>query len=189
MDIRLDCQCPNFRTQPTMRLHRELTRSFFQLISITYSGLATAYVAAGGGRHPYYLGLPQFSKAVRLAVISNVPGIISVAVPKLAVACLLVRLLNPPISHKIFLYALTTSCILTQSLCAIFLWVQCKPAAGLWNPTLNPVCWNENILIDFSIFAGGEFRIRVWEETLTDYGSIFRIHRFVPRALSGLGSF
>ena len=109
--------------------------------------------------------------------------------PKLAVACLLVRLLNPPISHKIFLYALTTSCILTQALCAIFLWVQCKPAAGLWNPTLNPVCWNENILIDFSIFAGCEFRVRAWEGTLTDYGSVFCIHRFVPRALSGHGAF
>ena len=166
MDIRLDSQCPHSQTQPTLDWHRELTRSSFQLISITYSGLATAYVAAGGGRHPYYLGLPQSSKAVRLAIISNVPGIISVAVPKLAVACLLVRLLNPPISHKILLYGLSTSCILTQSLCAIFLWVQCKPAAGLWNPTLNPVCWNENILIDFSIFAGCEFTVRIWEETL-----------------------
>lgn len=67
--------------------------------------------------------------------------------------------------------------------------MQCKPAAGLWNPTLNPVCWNPNILIDFSIFAGCEFKVRVWEETLADYGSIFRLYRFVPRALPGLGTF
>ena len=109
----------------------------------------------GGGRHPYYLGLDKTAAAVRMITIGNIPGIVSVAIPKLAVAVLLVRLLNPARYQKAVLYTLTISCVVIQTLCAVFLWTQCTPHAGLWNPVkYKPKCWDLNAVINYFIFAG-----------------------------------
>ena len=82
------------------------------------------------------------------------PGILSVGVPKLAVACLLERLLNPTHASKwspIILYGLSISCNLFGILCAILFWVQCRPAAALWDPLLKSNCWNPSIYNNIAI--------------------------------------
>lgn len=131
------------------------TDEFKQVLSLLYSCFASVYVHMGGGRHPYYLGLDRTAAAVRIISIGNIPGIISVAVPKLAVAVLLVRLLNPARYQKAILYTLTLSCVVIQTLCAVFLWVQCTPSAGLWNPVkYKPKCWDLSVTINYFIFSG-----------------------------------
>ncbi|MCJ1394984.1 hypothetical protein MMC18_007865 [Xylographa bjoerkii] len=140
----------------------KLTRSagwddFFIVISmvfgILYSGLCTWAVMLGNGRHPYYLG-PATSMAIKASAIAFIPGIIAFSIPKIAVACLLIRLMSPSRLQKRILLSLSISCVLIASLCAIFIWVQCTPSSGLWDPTVNATCWNPSVLINYSIFAG-----------------------------------
>lgn len=131
-----------------------------QFLSILYATISTASVAAGIGRHPYYLGAQQAAQAIKLNSIAFVPGMLSLAIPKLAVACLLERLLNPKNSQKwrkAVLYTLSISCIAMAGICSILFWAQCKPAAGLWNILLKPKCWNPSVYIDFAFFVSCKF--------------------------------
>ena len=105
----------------------------------------------------YYLG-ENAAPAIKISLIAFIPGIVSVAVPKLAVTCLLIRLLNPGRRHVIVLYSLSISCIIIVALCAVFLWTQCHPIAALWDPSLVPICWSPTVLVTYSILAGGKIR-------------------------------
>ena len=78
----------------------------------------------------------------------------ALALPKLGVAMLLMRLMNPCKIQRFILYFLSCTCIIFSLLCAIFLWIQCQPSAGLWNPALNAKCWSPSILINYSLFIG-----------------------------------
>ncbi|MCJ1322909.1 hypothetical protein MMC15_008259 [Xylographa vitiligo] len=123
---------------------------FFALL---YTILITVAINDGYGRHMYYLG-ENAAPAIKISLIAFIPGIVSVAVPKLAVTCLLIRLLNPGRRHVIVLYSLSISCIIIVALCAVFLWTQCHPIAALWDPSLVPICWSPTVLVTYSILAG-----------------------------------
>lgn len=154
-----------------------------QILSLIYSSIASVYVHMGGGRHSYYLGLDQTAAAVRMISIGNIPGIISVAVPKLAVAVLLVRLLNPARYQKAILYFLSLSCVVIYVLCAVFLWVQCTPRAGLWNPVkYKPKCWDLHVVVNYFFFAGGTsfFKTATAFFIADKNDSVLRVCRFLP---------
>ena len=114
-------------------------------------------ISDGYGRHLYYLA-ENAAPAIKISLVAFIFGIVSVGIPKLAVTCLLIRLLNPTRRHVIILYSLSISCIVVVSLCAVFLWTQCHPVAALWDPSLVPICWNPTILVTYSILAGGKTR-------------------------------
>lgn len=113
-------------------------------------------VNAGNGRHLYYLNLSQTSSAIKWNSIAYIPGIMSFSVPKVGVAVLLMRLLNPSRMQQYIMYSLSYACIVISALSAVLLWQQCDPSAGLWNPALKPVCWSPSILVNYSIFGGGK---------------------------------
>ncbi|MCJ1433701.1 hypothetical protein MMC27_003065 [Xylographa pallens] len=124
-----------------------------QLFALLYSILITVAIDDGYGRHMYYLA-ENAAPAIKISLIAFIFGIVSVGIPKLAVTCLLIRLLNPTRRHVILLYSLSISCIIIVALCAVFLWTQCRPVAALWDPSLVPICWNPTILVTYSILAG-----------------------------------
>ena len=129
-----------------------------QCLSILYTSLSTASVSAGIGRHSYYLSAQETSQAIKLNSIAFVPGMLSLAVPKLAVACLLERLLSPKHGQKwrrTVLYTLSISCVVIAVLCSVMFWAQCKPAAGLWSLTIKARCWNPSVYINLAFFASG----------------------------------
>ncbi|MCJ1306214.1 hypothetical protein MMC08_009032 [Hypocenomyce scalaris] len=123
-------------------------------LSITYSATLTAAVAAGNGRHPYYLTEAQLSKSIKLNTIAIVPGLMAFSVPKVSVACLLMRLLNPGKYQRWFLYTISIGIIPISMIDAIMLFVQCSPVRGLWDSNITPTCWSPFVLVDFAIFTG-----------------------------------
>ncbi|KAL8829800.1 MAG: hypothetical protein Q9191_001803 [Dirinaria sp. TL-2023a] len=124
------------------------------LFSISYTAIESVSIAFGGGRHVYYLAPESLSNAIKFNTIAYVPGIISVGLPKLAVAILLMRLLNIDRRQRILMYCLSIGSIILQTLCVVFFYAQCKPAAGLWDPSLKPACWSPSVLVNFAYFAG-----------------------------------
>lgn len=96
-------------------------------------------------------------------LVASALGILSIVIPKLAVAILLVRLLNPTRTTTVTLIGSSVIAIVLGILVVIVTFAQCKPTASLWDPNLlqERVCWNPNVLVDISFVGGGMVLIRL----------------------------
>lgn len=93
-------------------------------------------------------------------MISLVFGIISFALPKLAVAALLHRILNPSITQRIIIWGLV-GLIAVIALVNVLIYItMCDPIKGLWKISMvlrgEATCRDIWILIDYATFNGGE---------------------------------
>jgi hypothetical protein len=110
----------------------------------------------GGGKHMnVLLSQDPTGRALVMSIASFTPAVESFLLPKLAVAALLIRLLNPSKMQRIFLWVLTGSCFIVGSLCNVILFTNCNPAAGQWDVTVTKKeCRPGYVLVNYSIFAG-----------------------------------
>lgn len=123
------------------------------LFNLAYQILIVVAVHAGNGRHTYYLGPEQTSDAIKWNTIAFIPGIMSFSIPKLGVAVLLVRLLNPSKFQKYFIYCLSAGVVLGSTISVILLWRQCDPPRIAWDPNVKGKCWKPSITINFFTFV------------------------------------
>ena len=70
-------------------------------------GLTIAAVQTGNGHHFALLTDEQKSGAVLYTLADFRPGILSLAISKLAVVVLLTSITNPSLKHKMFLWSMT----------------------------------------------------------------------------------
>ncbi|MCJ1389800.1 hypothetical protein MMC18_002657 [Xylographa bjoerkii] len=124
------------------------------LFNLTYTILIVVAVDAGNGRHIYYLQPQQISDAIRWNSIAFIPGIMAFSIPKLGVAILLMRLLNPSKLQRCLMYFFSIGCIIGSILCAIILWQQCNPPSILWDPAAVGTCWQPSVAVNFFTFVG-----------------------------------
>jgi hypothetical protein len=117
-------------------------------------GLTIAAVRAGNGRHFTTLTDNQKSDAILYTLAGFCPGILSFAIPKLAVVALLTRIMNPSQRHKVFLWAMTVGCLVILMGCVIIIYAQCTPTQSQWDFSVPGTCWSPWILIYYAIFAG-----------------------------------
>jgi hypothetical protein len=112
----------------------------------------------GYGKHAGDLTLPQFIDAVKLNTISFIFGILAFSIPKLAVAAMLNRILNPSRVQKYVLWGVVILAFCISVACIFMLMFMCNPPRALWDVTVqNPVCYDVWILINYAIFTGGEY--------------------------------
>lgn len=89
------------------------------------------------------------------ALFTDTWAFLSVTLPKIGVAFLLVRIFQPRpwVRYAIlgFPFALFLICIVGF----ILSFAQCSPAAGQWDPFSHPdtVCWPRNTFIDYALVA------------------------------------
>ncbi|KAH8665066.1 hypothetical protein BGZ60DRAFT_432314 [Tricladium varicosporioides] len=98
-------------------------------------------VAHGLGRHNFYVSDAETMEASRLLFISQPPWAWSIAMIKISMAFMLLRIKTSK-PWKTFLYSMIGLQIATAvaANCAQFL--QCRPLAALWDPnTPNVKCW------------------------------------------------
>lgn len=126
-------------------------------MSLAYLGLTTANVITGYGRHAAALDLPHLEKAILLNTVSFLFGILSFTLPKIAVAYMLTRILNPSKGHKIFVFGLVGFAAVVSVVCIIFLFTMCSPPQSQWEVTRpDRVCRSPWMLIDYAMFTGCE---------------------------------
>ena len=94
-----------------------------------------------------------------LNTVSFLFGILSFTVPKLAVAAMLSRILNPGRLAKTWLWFLTGLAAAVSCVCIVILFTMCSPPRALWEvPLLTPqygaTCKSVWILVDYAIFTG-----------------------------------
>ncbi|CAJ2510508.1 Uu.00g133170.m01.CDS01 [Anthostomella pinea] len=120
-------------------------------------GFATASVRSSNGKHAQLLDQDQLSGAipVLLTMVGFFPGVRSFAFPKLAAVYLLTKLMNTSKTHRIFLWTLSSLCVLILSGCIILLFAQCTPSRAQWDLSITEkTCWSPYVLVDYSIAAG-----------------------------------
>ncbi|PYI15457.1 hypothetical protein BO99DRAFT_468061 [Aspergillus violaceofuscus CBS 115571] len=131
------------------------------LILAGYTTLTTAVVALGYGKHTTVIvelgGMDRLEQVLLLSYINFALGIMSFATPKLAIAALLNRILNPGRFHQVFLWVLTGMVFVTSSICIIVLFTMCDPPQALWKTQLlaqGATCRPQVVLVDYAIFTG-----------------------------------
>lgn len=128
------------------------------MMGLAYCGVTTAAVIVGFGRHASTLSEANLELAILLNTVSFLFGILSFTIPKLAVAAMLSRILNPGWMQKTFLWLLTGTAAAVSCICIIFLFTMCDPPQALWQIHLikeGAKCKDVWMLIDYAIFTGG----------------------------------
>jgi hypothetical protein len=110
----------------------------------------------------------------------------------MAVACLLIRLLNPGKRHRIFLWVLTIFSLICLLICFVIFMCQCDPPRAQWDFTIiSKTCWAPWIVVDFTIYACGALRELTANYVRRDVNpgnSSFGLYRCVLGRLSVCGS-
>lgn len=93
----------------------------------------------------------------RISIIAHAPALFAIAIPKLSVALLLIRLLNPRRWVRALILTLSTLCIVVYATQVVIGFLLCKPVAGQWDPDrYHPNCWSRTTQKDVAFFAGGK---------------------------------
>lgn len=134
-------------------------------MGLAYCGITTANVVVGYGRHAIFLTESALEMAVLLNTVSFLFGILSFALPKLAVSAMLCRILNPSTVNRIALWALTGFAAIVSVICIIILFTMCDPPKALWLVHLQKEgahCRDTWILVNYAMFTGGMYIYHVW---------------------------
>lgn len=128
-----------------------------------YCGITTANVIIGYGKHAYVLDQKTVELASLLNTLSFLFGVLSFALPKLAVTYMLTRILNPSFAHRVALWTMVALSTAISCICIVVLFTMCDPPKGLWEMSLvikgEATCRDVWILIDYAIFTGGMCRV------------------------------
>ncbi|KAH8704232.1 hypothetical protein BGW36DRAFT_99434 [Talaromyces proteolyticus] len=120
-----------------------------------FAGLVTASISWGMASHMDDLSTQQKANAFFYSSASFTPGILSFTIPKLGVAALLIRILNPTRRFTWFLWTFVGVSDLLIFGCVIILYAQCNPSRATWTPSMtDAVCWSPAVLENYSIASG-----------------------------------
>lgn len=114
----------------------------------------------GGGRHLYYLKPAQVEFVTKVTWIENPLGIMALAIAKMSVAFLILRLIGPSTRWRKWSLYLSIGLTFTiGALACILTFAQCNPPRALWEPTKVPdaKCWKPKVQSDFAIFTGAYY--------------------------------
>ncbi|KAL4920631.1 hypothetical protein BDW62DRAFT_8575 [Aspergillus aurantiobrunneus] len=126
-----------------------------------YTVVTTVNVGLGYGKHTPVImqdgGMALLSKVLLINYVDFSLGIMSFTTPKLAIAALLNRVMNPGKFHRIWLWVLTALVFVSSSICIVVLFTMCGPPEALWKPDLmaaGATCRPTKILVGYAIFTG-----------------------------------
>ena len=152
-----------------------------QVLYISTTIAETFAATNGGGRHLYYLKPADVQLVTKVTWIENPLGIMALAIAKMSVAFLILRLIGPSTRwRKWSLYLSIVLTFIIGALACILTFAQCNPPRALWEPTEVPwaKCWKPSVQSDFAIFTGCTFgigRCRRQEPLLTQ-NSLLYLH-------------
>lgn len=136
-------------------------------------------VKHGAGRHLYYLTPAEIQLVLKVTWIENPLGIMALAIAKMSVAFLILRIIGPSTRwRKWSLYLSIVLTFVVGTVSCILTFAQCNPPRALWEPTKVPgaKCWKPNVQSNFAIFSGGENEVERhhrWKLPLTHYSLLY----------------
>ncbi|TDZ24157.1 hypothetical protein Cob_v003393 [Colletotrichum orbiculare MAFF 240422] len=136
-----------------------LSDDWICLLSLICVWLSSAFISVAihfysYGKHMEVLSREQQKGAVFWSLVAITPGILSYTTPKLAVAILLVRLMNPTRYHQWFLWSLTLLCTISQLVAPPLHFLRCVPVEKNWNMSIDGKCFKYEAVAYYSVYAG-----------------------------------
>ncbi|KAL9001776.1 MAG: hypothetical protein Q9188_005250 [Gyalolechia gomerana] len=122
------------------------------VLAIICSGLVTADVHYGTGRHFATLDPVEKLMANKLNWIAQPFAIFSCGVGKISIAFLLLRIMAKNKLRERFLYTLIALLVTINAICVGFIFGQCSPARKLWNPSVPGSCLDPSIQQNVGFF-------------------------------------
>lgn len=152
-----------------------------KVLGLLFCAIATVSVFYGYGRHTAALRIHDAEKALFYNVVAFIVGIVSFALPKLAVAALLCRLMNPTVLQRCIIWGLT-GMVAAVAVVNILIYVtMCDPPPALWKVSMvmekKATCRDTWVLIDYATFNGGK---SPFSNTSTDKGVLKTIQHSPP---------
>ncbi|OQE25982.1 hypothetical protein PENFLA_c007G07809 [Penicillium flavigenum] len=128
------------------------------IFGLIFVATATVSVTYGYGQHMSNLDPKTVEPALMWNMISFIFGIISFAIPKLAVAALLHRILNPSLIQRITVWGLVILVAIIALVNILIYVTMCNPPQALWKPSMilkgEATCRDVWILINYATFNG-----------------------------------
>ena len=117
-------------------------------MSLTRSGL---------GRHIYYLDVVQVNRFEKLNFVVELFVNLDICVVKTSVALFLLRIGGLRRWLRVSLFATIALLVSSTSATIIIIFVQCRPIAAIWDPTVKPTanCLSASALKDASYVSAG----------------------------------
>ncbi|KAJ6186226.1 hypothetical protein N7519_007527 [Penicillium mononematosum] len=106
------------------------------IFGLIFVATATVSVTYGYGQHMSNLDPKTVEPALMWNMISFIFGIISFAIPKLAVAALLHRILNPSFIQRIIVWGLVILVAIIALVNILIYVTMCNPPQALWKPSM-----------------------------------------------------
>lgn len=124
-------------------------------MAFAFTIIGTIYAHAGGGRHAFYLSQTTREFALKLNWISQSPGILAIAMGKISVAFLILRIVPQDRLRRWLLYiGAGTIAILLGCQC-IMIYAQCRPPRALWMFNVDGKCWPPEVIADIGMVLAG----------------------------------
>ncbi|KAH6890675.1 hypothetical protein B0T10DRAFT_596850 [Thelonectria olida] len=120
---------------------------------LVYTILTIISTMYGLGRHIKEIPPEDFKKAIQLLLAGEVFAISAIAISKTSFAITLLRLATKS-WQRYLLWYIILSLNIAMGMCCVIQYVQCSPVEVLWDPTVKGKCWDPNVQIHYSIFAG-----------------------------------
>ncbi|KAK4158725.1 hypothetical protein QBC43DRAFT_273835 [Cladorrhinum sp. PSN259] len=130
------------RARPVMQLSRDDAAVTLALIATTVQlGISLSAARYGFGRHNFYISAEDQVKASKLIFLGQFPSFWAVALGKIAIAFLLMRLKTGRAWH-IFLYSMCAVQVGTATVATVMPLVRCRPVSVAWQyKTDVQDCW------------------------------------------------
>ena len=135
-------------------------------------------VRYGGCRHVYYLTDDQLLMIDKLLNVIQPFAIMTVAIGRISVAVLILRILKFSTWRKWFLYICIVSTLVFSVLTCGLIFAQCSPPEALWNPALDNAahCWDPSILLNLTLFISSKLIHMMLMQLKADPGRLECLH-------------
>jgi len=110
----------------------------------------------GLGRHIGTLDPVDAMNAIKWDYIAQPSSIMAPTFGRISFAMMLLNFAGLSRSRKLILYIIIFLQIVSNSLCFIFILVQCKPIQLLWDKSLKGTCWDLTFQEYFGYYDGCE---------------------------------
>ncbi|KAK4150047.1 hypothetical protein C8A00DRAFT_18365 [Chaetomidium leptoderma] len=147
------------RVYSKMVSHRSLWWDDWILIAacvalVTDAGLATHMVVYFTyGRHSWDFQPPDIDAFVLVVAVRATFTVVAIAWTKTAFAMTLLRLTDRSEWMKRLLWVVIITMNIAMGISALFFWIQCRPLARSWTPSIPGSCWDSKINERYNIFS------------------------------------
>ncbi|KAF2175453.1 hypothetical protein K469DRAFT_680029 [Zopfia rhizophila CBS 207.26] len=120
---------------------------------LIYTVLTHVSVGYGIGKHLVDTDPVKIVDGIKFMYLGEIFALFAMPTSKTSFCVTLLRLTATQ-WHKWFIWFIIITINLTLWLCAILTLAQCSPVEKLWNIALPGTCWDNRIVINYSIFVG-----------------------------------